>query len=563
MNSFVPIEQTKLEDINNINPNKYSSMKYFIKNNINQEKITKPILYKHLFINKNSTFINQNNDKRKIFQLSLMEFIKKNCKHKNELIIGPKNIKNNYFINPNINLLFTEMAKKLPKKIIDNYFNQNNNYFNITNRNIKNEISMEGKNVVIGEQNKNSSFNNDFCNNKNKIKEKKKIFFKKRVKSTIDRNRLNNNEIFGKNQLEEKDSIIDYESAMNKDELIDNNIVYIRKKNNNKNINKNDNNNILYSNIEKFEENKNRKENNTNEKNINENNTKNHLIKKNQSLPDINININNEKKEKSHNKIKSSYIPSDINKRINNQRNEIFFKDSINYINEKNKKTKKVIEYIYDNNFNAEFHFQSIKFGLENPKKNKYQIYGIYTDNENKEKEKEEVIVKAFEKQLFLNNELMNNNNIKNIKSNSIRNKYGYYKTSLGRKSTEENKNNISNKKSNNNNKDDLNEKNNSRNNTNKKDETNKFYRTKYDKFDIKKSILFINKGKKNDNDKNDSKRDILNKHKKKCKDTFYNTTNGFFDFKNNRITNKTPLIINRYNIKRKKNNNDDIIGLI
>ena len=527
MNSFISIEQfnnkLRLNDLNINISNKYLFLKNIISSINYKEKDIKPALYKNLFINDNSNHINQNNDKKKLLNLSLIEFIKKNYKKKNELIIGTQNIKNNYYINPNIIFLLSDMKEKFPKKIIVN--KQNNNYINKINTNIENEISAEGNKKIIGYQYKNSSFNKDLNNKNTNIKKEKKISQStKRVKSNIERNRFDNNVIFGKNQFEERHIAIDYESAMNSNELNNNNIIYIRKKNKNKDIIIH-NNKTLYLNNE---ENKNRQE-----KDINEYHENNHLFKKVQSLPDINM--NNETKEKNNNKIKSSYIPIDINKKINDQRNEQFFKNSLNYLNDKNQKSKKVFEFIYDNNYNAEFHFLNIKFGLENQKQNKYKIYNINTDSENKEKE--EVIVKAFESQLFLKNELTNNNNITNFKNNSIRNKYKYYKTTVNIKSTEVSKDNSS-------------------NNTNKKDEIKRFYKTKCDKF-------FFNKRKKNDNYKNDSKKDILNKHKKKYKDKFYNTTNGFFDFKNNKIIEKTPIFISRYNIKRKKNNNDDIIGLI
>ena len=570
MKTFFPIEEThnklKLEDFNNNNSTKYSSMKnIIIRNSDYKDRNNKPALYKNSFINNNTSFINQNNDIRRLLHLSLMEFIKKNYKYKNDSIICLKNIKNNnYFNNPNIKFLFPERKKKLTKKLIANYFTNNNNFSNKTNRNIEHEFSSR-KNSVFAYQYKNSSFINDLYNNKNNKTEKKKISLKNRVNSSVERNRVNNIKLFGKNNFEEKNLEIDYEFPMNKIEFPDNNIVYIRKKN--KYININDyNKNIpflnkepllkgkLQKNIEKFEE----------EKIINQKIGKTPILKKNQSLPDINT----ERKENNHNKIRSSYIPNDVNRKINSLRNDNYLKDSINYFNEKKKKTKKVFEYIYDNNFNAEFHFLSIKFGLSNQKKNKYQMYNNYTDNINT-KEKEEIIVKAYKKDLFLNKELTNRNSIKNFKNYSNKNNCGYNKTSVSRKSTEENKNNLSNKKKN---KDYLNEKiknSNGGNNINKKNEMKNFYKSKFNKFDIQKSILFFNKKDKKDNEKNeqmDMKKNLLNKQEKKCKegkDKFYNTENGFHDFKNNKMIDKTPVIINRYITKRKKNNNDDIIGLI
>ena len=570
MKTFFPIEEThnklKLEDFNNNNSTKYSSMKnIIIRNSDYKDRNNKPALYKNSFINNNTSFINQNNDIRRLLHLSLMEFIKKNYKYKNDSIICLKNIKNNnYFNNPNIKFLFPERKKKLTKKLIANYFTNNNNFSNKTYRNIEHEFSSR-KNSVFAYQYKNSSFINDLYNNKNNKTEKKKISLKNRVNSSVERNRVNNIKLFGKNNFEEKNLEIDYEFPTNKIEFPDNNIVYIRKKN--KYININDyNKNIpflnkepllkgkLQKNIEKFEE----------EKIINQKNGKTPILKKNQSLPDINT----ERKENNHNKIRSSYIPNDVNRKINSLRNDNYLKDSINYFNEKKKKTKKVFEYIYDNNFNAEFHFLSIKFGLSNQKKNKYQMYNNYTDNINT-MEKEEIIVKAYKKDLFLNKELTNRNSIKNLKNYSNKNNCGYNKTSVSRKSTEENKNNLSNKKKN---KDYLNEKiknSNGGNNINKKNEMKNFYKSKFNKFDIQKSILFFNKKDKKDNEKNeqmDMKKNLLNKQEKKRKegkDKFYNTENGFHDFKNNKMIDKTPVIINRYITKRKKNNNDDIIGLI
>ena len=420
MKTFFPIEEThnklKLEDFNNNNSTKYSSMKnIIIRNSDYKDRNNKPALYKNSFINNNTSFINQNNDIRRLLHLSLMEFIKKNYKYKNDSIICLKNIKNNnYFNNPNIKFLFPERKKKLTKKLIANYFTNNNNFSNKTNRNIEHEFSSR-KNSVFAYQYKNSSFINDLYNNKNNKTEKKKISLKNRVNSSVERNRVNNIKLFGKNNFEERNLEIDYEFPMNKIEFPDNNIVYIRKKN--KYININDyNKNIpflnkepllkgkLQKNIEKFEE----------EKSRNQKNGKTPILKKNQRLPDINT----ERKENNHNKIRSSYIPNDVNRKINSLRNDNYLKDSINYFNEKKKKTKKVFEYIYDNNFNAEFHFLSIKFGLSNQKKNKYQMYNNYTDNINT-KEKEEIIVKAYKKDLFLNKELTNRSSIKNLKNYS------------------------------------------------------------------------------------------------------------------------------------------------
>ena len=128
MNSFIPIEQTqnklKLEEFNNNNSNKSSSMKNIIvKNTDYKDRNNKPNLYKNSLINNNISFINQNNDMRRLLHLSLMEFIKKNYRHKNDSIISLRSSKNNnYLNNPNIKILFPEMKKKLTKKIIANYF---------------------------------------------------------------------------------------------------------------------------------------------------------------------------------------------------------------------------------------------------------------------------------------------------------------------------------------------------------------------------------------------------------------------------------------------------------
>ena len=566
MNSFLPIEQSnnklQLEDYNS---DKYSSMKnIIIKNCDYKDRNNKPALYKKNYNNKNTSFISQNNDLRKLLHLSLMEFIKKNYKLKNDSIISVRNNKNNnYLNNPNIKFLFPDMKKKFTKNLTTNYFTQNNKFFNKTHRNIEYEFSKEGKNSVLGYKNKNSSYINDLYNNKNNKTEKKKINSKNRVNSSVERKRFNNMKLFGNNKYEDNNLLIDY--PMHKKNELPNNNIIIYKSNRNTNININDyNNNIPYlnkdpllkgklqKNIEnyEYEENKNKQEIIFNQKN-----EKSHLLKKNQSLPDINT----ERKEYRNNKINSSYIPRDINKRINSQRNDNFFKVSTNYINSDKKKTRKVFEYIYDKNFNAKFHFLSIKFQIGNQKKNKYQIYDDYYSEIANPKEEEEIIVKAYEKDLFLNKELSNRNNIKNY---SNRNNYLYNKTSVSRKSTEENKNNLSNKKTNK--KDNLDEKyNNSNYNINKKIEMKNFYKSKYNKFNIKKSILFFNTRNKKDNEQNDVKTNILNRHNKKYKEKFYNTENGFSDFKNSKIINQTPVIINRYINKRKKNNNDDIIGLI
>ena len=565
MNSFLSIEQSnnkiKLEEYNS---NKYLSMKnIIIKNTYYKERNNKPALYKKNFIKNNNIFINQNNDFRRLLHLSLMDFIKKNYKLKNNSIISVRNIKNiNYFNNSNIKFLFSETKKKLTKKLITNHFTQDYNLFNKTHRNIEHE---EGKNTVFGYKYKNSSYINDFYNNINNKTERKKINLKNRVHSTVERNRFNNMKLLGKNKVEENNLVIDFESPMNKNIFPNNKIFYIKNKNTNTNININDyNNNIPYlnkepllgklqKNIENYEKNKNKQE-----EIINQKSDKIHLLKKNQSLP----NINTERKEDKHKKIKSSYIPNDINRRINSQKNDNFFKDSTNFMYSKKKKTKKVFEYIYDKNFNAKFHFLSIKFGIGNQKKNKYQKYNNDIDNIDNVKEKEEIIVKAYEKELFLNKELSNRKNNKILKNYSNRNNYAYNKTSVSRKSTEENKNNLSNKK--NDNKDRLNEKyNNSNNNMNKKIEMKNFYKSKYNKFDIKKSILFFNPRNKKDNEKNDTKTNILNKQDKNNKEKFYYTENGFSDFKKNKIIPQNPVAISRYVTKRKKNNNDDIIGLI
>ena len=565
MNSFLSIEQSnnkiKLEEYNS---NKYLSMKnIIIKNTYYKERNNKPALYKKNFIKNNTSFINQNNDFRRLLHLSLMDFIKKNYKLKNNSIISVRNIKNiNYFNNSNIKFLFSETKKKLTKKLITNHFTQDYNLFNKTHRNIEHE---EGKNTVFGYKYKNSSYINDFYNNINNKTERKKINLKNRVHSTVERNRFNNMKLLGKNKVEENNLVIDFESPMNKNIFPNNKIFYIKNKNTNTNININDyNNNIPYlnkepllgklqKNIENYEKNKNKQE-----EIINQKSDKIHLLKKNQSLP----NINTERKEDKHKKIKSSYIPNDINRRINSQKNDNFFKDSTNFMYSKKKKTKKVFEYIYDKNFNAKFHFLSIKFGIGNQKKNKYQKYNNDIDNIDNVKEKEEIIVKAYEKELFLNKELSNRKNNKILKNYSNRNNYAYNKTSVSRKSTEENKNNLSNKK--NDNKDRLNEKyNNSNNNMNKKIEMKNFYKSKYNKFDIKKSILFFNPRNKKDNEKNDTKTNILNKQDKNNKEKFYYTENGFSDFKKNKIIPQNPVAISRYVTKRKKNNNDDIIGLI
>ena len=584
-------------------------MKNIVNSRYNSESDNKKLaLYKKKYVSSNNSLIKQNNDKRRLLHFALMEFIKNhNKKHKKELLVPQNNIKI-----PNINtkILFQFMKSKFPEKINSKIYpqnkfsnaNQRNPDFklsNTTDRNANYKIPLNDKNSMLNYNYKNQSFNNSLINNnKNKKKERKKYLSENRIKSTVKRNKLNENELFWKNEFEEKDIIMDYDYAMNKNGLINNKIISIRKKSKcltpNVDINDYYNTNIPFLKKkpllkEFYEKNKNKRE-----KKIIERNEKNIFLKKNQSLP----NLNYEFKEKNHKKIKSSYIPSNINNIINSQRNENFFKGSDKYLsmNENKKRKKKVIEYIYDSNFNAEFHFQSIRFGLGNTKKNKYEIYKNYTDNKNiNGNDEEEIIVKAFGKQLFLNQEFMrNNNHIKIKQNNSTKNKIGYNKTTTSRKSTEENKNNnLSNKKS-------LNEKNN--NIMEKPDEKNqmkKFYRTKYDKFDMKNSILYYKEKNKNDNNKNDDiknddnknennknennkndnnknenhrndsqndiNKNILNNKKKNYRNKFYKTVKlGIFDFKkSNKIIEESPIIINKYISKRRKTNNDDIIEYI
>lgn len=514
-----------------------------------------------MFVSENNNIIKNDNDKRRLLHFALMEYIKKNHKNKKELLINRQNYKNIPSINSK--LLFQFMNNKFTKKIDSNIHSQNG-LSNMIYRNKDNEILSDDKNPMFCYNHKNSSFYNDINTNIIKKKERRKYINQKRVKSTLERNKFDDNELFDKNIFEEKDIVIDNNYEMKKRELINNNIVSIRRKNKNSNINLSDCNNVPFLKKEpllkgNYEENKNKQDNK-----IYVNTEKNFFLKKNKSL----ININAEYKEKGHKKIKSSYLPNDINDRINSQRNDNFFKDTDKHLSvyENKKNRKKVFEYIYDNNFNAEFHFKSIKFRLGSQKKNKYGMWGNFTDNKTGE-EDEEIIVKAFEKQLFINNGLMNNNK-KFKQNNSTNNKIGYNMTSTNRKSTEENENNSSTGK---NNSKCLNKKNNVIKNTDEKNEMKKFYRTKYDKFDMKNSILYFKEKNKKDNQinsQNDINKSITNTEsnkKKNYRDKFYNTVKlGFANFtKNNKIIKQAPIIINTYITKRRKNNNDDIIDYI
>ena len=128
-----------------------------------------------------------------------------------------------------------------PKKLNSNYFTQKD-FFNITIKNIQNEISPDRKNLMLKYQYKNSSFNKGL--NKNiKNKEKKKKYIKNSFHSTRERILINDNELKEKKLYEEKDIVINYEYAKNKKELINNNIIYIIKKIKKRNLNTSNNNN--------------------------------------------------------------------------------------------------------------------------------------------------------------------------------------------------------------------------------------------------------------------------------------------------------------------------------
>ena len=194
----------------------------------------KPSIYKHMFINDNSSLLKQNNDKRRLLHFSLMEFIKNNYKYNKDLLIDKH--KKNLCINENSKFQ-SYMKKKMMKKINNNFFTK----INFFQKKLEFEISTNEKNnhmlsYKYKQKNSNSSFN--ICPNKNKKIENKNSGINNIMNSSAERDRVNNNKIYGKNKVEENDIIIDYElgMGMNKDELKNNNIVYIRKKNSNINI---------------------------------------------------------------------------------------------------------------------------------------------------------------------------------------------------------------------------------------------------------------------------------------------------------------------------------------
>ena len=533
-------------------------MKNIIKSlNYNEKNINQLGLYK-MKDNNNNFILKKTNDKRRLLHFALMEFIKNNNKISNNSIIEPSLYIKNSLGSTNKQIQKTKMKKKIEKKKRSNYLNRNE-FCNSTNGHVELDISTNEKNCTILNnkfkgKSHNSSFNCglNFLLNKNK---EKKIYIQNRVHSTVEKNTYKNNELFGKNRFEE-DVIIDYQYAMNSNELKNNNIVYIKKKN--KNIKINDFSNVPYIKKEPI-----LKENQKNQNNFEEDKNKYSMLKKNQSLPNMNSELN--EKNTKNKKINSSYIPNNINHKINYQRNDNFFygKNRTSYFSsyEKKKRPKKIIEYIYDNNINANFHFQSIKFGLGS-NVNNFPIFNNYTDNEGY---KEEIIVKTFKNdKFFLNRELMLNYLKCNEKNVSKQKKASL----LSRRSTEENKNNSTNKidernqsnnsNNSNNNSKDFNVKNDS---INKKIDIKTFYKKKYDKFDIKTSILHFKEGQKNEKF-NDVKKNLNNKSNNKEK-LYLTAKSCFTNFKKNKINEQAPVIINKYISKRKKNNNDDIIGLI
>ena len=492
-----------------------------INNVINYNEKNKNCLVLHRTKDNNNMFNNncifkKNNDKRRLLHLVLLEFIKKNNKHNDNLILESSNYINS-FVHQNNKIQIKKMKKQFEKRLNSTYLKRSD-ICNSFYKKKELDISSNGKNSSILLNNfkgnsVNSSFNNHLKNPLNKNKGKK-ISIPNRIYSTIGKNKFKNDELFSANRFEE-DITIDYLYGRNSNELKNNNIIYIRKKPDKPNLN--DFNKV--PNIQKeLISNGNFKCPNIMEE------KKNQILKKNQSLPNMNKN-------------KISYLSMHENKR----------------------KTKKIIEYIYDNNINATFHFQSIKFGI-GQNINNFKTYKNYINNEKFKEEQEEIIVKAFRnKKYFLNKELMYNYLKYKSKINSKENQI----SSNIRMKTEENKNNSTNKI-------DENSKDNNNHhkclvieNNDKRMDTKTFYKKKYDKLDIKTSILHLKEVKNYGKNKNNNKY-LINK-KRIQKDKIYLTAKTSFVNYNkiNKNKDQTPVTINRYVTKRRKNNNDDIIGLI
>lgn len=504
-------------------------MKNIINNLYYKERNTqKPALYKNISNNNYHNFINKNRDKRRLLHFSLMEFLKNNYKKSICILLGEQNNKKNNNTNINSKSFFSINEKKVQKKIHSNHSTQKE-FFITSRKNIENEISIDGQNSLWRNKCPNSFIHNLY-NTKIKRKEKNSIKKNYRIKSCVEKNKFINSSLFENNSVEEKNiekySKLD-KNKKDKKDLINKNKIIIKNKNTNLNISVNKN--IMYVKKEPIEN------------KIYKDNKKIPFLKRNQSSPEYNREI----KHEIHKNIKSSFIPNNI-KSIINQINENFCKVKTQYLNiyENKNQTKKIFEFIFDDNNNAKFHFQRIQFGNGNQKRSKYQLYNNYTDNSNSNENKEEVIVKALGNHIFLN---------KNKKRKiSYRNYFKFQKSATSRNSTEENKNN-SNK---------INKGINENEKKLKIKEMKKFYKTKYDKFEIKNSILYLNENRKNINKYN--KENLLrNKNNKNgnFKDKYEKISK--FDIKKDNIIEKAPIIINKYISKRKKNNNDDIIALI
>ena len=176
----------------------------------------KPSIYKHMFINDNSSLLKQNNDKRRLLHFSLMEFIKNNYRYNKDLLIGK--YKKNIVINDNAKFL-SYMKKK--KKLNNNYFTQID-FFKITPRKLEFELSTNEKNSPMLSYKyilKNSSSSSNISPNKTKKIEKSKHYFKNIMNSSIERDKVNNNKTYGKRKEEENDIIIHNEFGIKKNEL--------------------------------------------------------------------------------------------------------------------------------------------------------------------------------------------------------------------------------------------------------------------------------------------------------------------------------------------------------
>ena len=397
-------------------PKKFYSMKSIIKAIEQKERNQKNFsLYKNLFIN-------HDEDSKRLLHISLMEFMKKkknNYRPGKPLDLSPN--KTTKFINTNDNFWLPFMRKKTWKnstKIIGK-----KEYSNVTP---KPNINIDTRN------NLKSACKSDRVGVNFLVKEETKNNSKNRIFSCMPKERF-------KNSGFEKRPNFDLEPSEGRKINSNNNTIYIRNVNNNimneyniipyslkkntymKNFNYYNNNNFVQ------EENKNRPDNVLSDPNkfI----IKNSLIKKNKSLPNLNI--------------------SELKEMTKNRNNIMVVKDKMrNLMVNSVKPRKRVVEYIYDNNINVKYHFKSIKFGMKKNKNKDERLssnsnnVNMNSNNINSEQQKEEIIVRPVEKvktkskdPCKLNMQSVRNSNKKN---------YEYNKTSSTCfKLTEENKINM------------------------------------------------------------------------------------------------------------------------